>query len=356
MSQLHALLIFKYYKFCFSAHGEVKDNLDRLFTELLTMKRQQHNLFPPPIKYMFDHLDTLAKGYGSGDPNEVITLKTDSLMLIFWVKVIRCPQYLLDITPSEEVLASLDIAATMFTDICSTTKNSLEDENKEHISMFRPTLLTYFEAVKCLPKIDDSAFGKFLKSNYKDLEHKFDGNSSLCELLKYVIPCKDKVADALERNEHCKKENHAAILEEVISSFSVHDYEQIPSQYMTLQSKPNNVYERMHRQPAERITVTETEQTEGSLNEMSSSGEPPQHYQTLQAVQHPEYSALHTGPVQSIVASENNQLSNKLKKDQTAREDEVSVTVRSTDYEVTSSNYTTLNPEPVSVYEKLNHP
>ncbi|XP_070557269.1 uncharacterized protein [Ptychodera flava] len=316
------------------------------------MERQQHYLFPPPIKYMFDYLDTLAERYGSGDPNEVFTWKADSLMSTLWLKMIRCPPYVLDINPSEGLLATFDIAATMFTEICSATKKSLEDENKGHILMFRPTLLTYFEDVKCLPNIDDFAFGKFLKSNYQELEDKLDGNSSLCELLKYVIPCKDKVANALERNEHCKKENHAAKLEEIMSSFSVHDYEQIPSQYMTLQLKPNNLYERLHRQPVERITVPETEQTKGSLKELSS-GEPTQHYQTLQPVQHPEYSTLHIGPMQSPVASENNWPSNK--KDQAARsrEDEVPITVRSTDYEMTTSNYTELKPRPISIYEKF---
>ncbi|XP_070557962.1 plexin-A4-like [Ptychodera flava] len=336
--------------FFFCAHGEVKDNLDRLFSELLTMERQQNYLFPPPIKYMFDYLDTLAADYGRGDPNEAFTWKADCLMSTLWIKMIRCPQYVLDINPSEGLLATFDIAATMFTDICSATKKSLEDENKGHILMFRPTLLTYFEDVKCLPNIDDFAFGKFLKSNYQELEDKLDGNSSLCELLKYVIPCKDKVADALERNEHCKKKNHAAKLEEVMSSFSVHDYEQIPSQYITLQPKPNNVYERLHCQPVERITVPGTEQTKGSLEELSS-GEPAQQYQTLRPVQHPEYSTLHIGPMQSIVASENNGPSNK--KNHATREDEVPITVRSTDYEMTTSNYTELKPKPISIYEKL---
>ncbi|XP_070565192.1 uncharacterized protein [Ptychodera flava] len=314
------------------------------------MERQQHYLFPPPIKYMFDYLDSLAEGYGRGDPKEFFTWKAGSLLSALWGKMIRCPQYVLDVNLSEEVLATLDVAATMFTEICSTTKKSLEDENKEHTLMFRPILLTYFEDVKCLPNIDEFAFGKFLKSNYQDLEHKFDRNSFLCELLKYVIPCKDQVADALEKNEHFKKENHAAILKEVISSFRIYEYEQIPSQYMTLQPKQDNVYEKMHRQPAERTTVPGTEQTEGSLNELSS-GEPPQHYQTLQPLKQPEYSTLHIASIQSIVTSENNEPSNR--KDQATREDKVPITVRSTDYEVTPSNYTTLKPQPISVYETV---
>ncbi|XP_070557607.1 plexin-B-like isoform X2 [Ptychodera flava] len=274
----------------------VKWIIRSLVTKLLTVERQQHYMFPPPIKYMFDYLDILTDQYGMGDRKEADTLKADSLLSTLWVVMIRCPHFVFDVKLTKAVHGNLDVVAEMFQDICSQNKISPERRNAADVAMFRSTLETYFDNIKSLPTVHNDTFRQFLMQNCRKLEGALDRNNSLDELFKFVIINKDKLIYDLERDAKSRAARHAARVEHLTASEHVQKSEEI--QVTEQEEKSTFAYVNFIPLLKEHDALSKSESHEGLLLQIFGKGSP-ELYQPLQLESQSEYKSLEIGQKQN---------------------------------------------------------
>ncbi|XP_070557954.1 plexin-B-like [Ptychodera flava] len=100
----------------------VQRSVATVFKECLIVARQQNPVFPAPIKYMFDFMDSLVVKNDIVDRDVAKIWKCDSLHLRFFAKILKRPQSMLDINISRAVGRELDKISQAFVEICSDTK------------------------------------------------------------------------------------------------------------------------------------------------------------------------------------------------------------------------------------------
>ncbi|XP_070557955.1 plexin-A1-like [Ptychodera flava] len=286
----------------------VKESVGTVFKECLIVARQQNPVFPAPIKYMFDFMDSLAVKNGIGDRNVAKIWKCDSLHLRLFAKILKRPQSMLDISISRAVGRELDRISQAFIEICSDTKDTpTADLYVENIEHFRKKLRTYIEEVKALPTINDATLKQYLDEIYQDLSDSFDRMFALDELFYFYIGFKDEIGTALEMDEHCRKAGYAAIMDRLIASMTENQYEQIPSNYVSLYANPLVHYESLHHMSNEedyQDLQLESEPFYSALDNdqqrlpEASSVQPHSEYQTVQAEPPSQYTTLQSGQQQ----------------------------------------------------------
>ncbi|XP_077977794.1 plexin-A2-like [Glandiceps talaboti] len=218
-----------------STKGTIQEYVDNVFDALLTLDKQQFPVFPPPIKHMFDYLDGLAEKYGDDDPDVSHIWKSNSLPLRVWANMLKSPQFLFDIRVSNTVKESLYIVAQTFIDACSKIERKLgvkSPANKllyaKEIPIYKDKVDAYYEDIRSQPDVSDKDLLDYLDQNFQELSGMFDRMVALNELYKYTTQYGDRILDALENDEDCKKQHLAYKLEQVSSIMGENDYETHP--------------------------------------------------------------------------------------------------------------------------------
>ena len=67
--------------------------------------------YPIAIKHLFDFLDERARAYNITDPEVIHTWKNNSVVLRFWVNMLKNPQFILDIDMPPPVDSTLSTIA-----------------------------------------------------------------------------------------------------------------------------------------------------------------------------------------------------------------------------------------------------
>ncbi|XP_070546327.1 plexin-A2-like [Ptychodera flava] len=232
--------------------GPAKEKFIRICEEMLTVDEQHRSGFPAPIKFMFDTLDSVAENSGIDDRYVSERWKCDSLHLGLWAKILQCPEYIFDINPSDNVKRGLEVIAQAFVEISCKSMNSPSemDELYEEISTFKTQSQKLFDNIKALPSVSEGALKQYLEEHSQDQSGSSDRLAALDELIKFVIGFHDKITEALQNDENCKKKGLAVTFMGLISSMIDSQYEQIPGEYESLQPRPVVYYDSLHQLPS----------------------------------------------------------------------------------------------------------
>ncbi|KAK3101853.1 hypothetical protein FSP39_006810 [Pinctada imbricata] len=148
-----------------STKGTLKKYIDDFFQTLLTA----NSSMPPVIKYLFDFLDEAARKHGLHDPDIVYTWKCNSLLLRFWVNIIKNPDFLYDINKPNIIDSCLSVVAQTFMDSCSTSDHQLNPDSPTNkllfakdIPHYKELVEKYFLNIKALSPVSDQDLNAYL--------------------------------------------------------------------------------------------------------------------------------------------------------------------------------------------------
>jgi len=190
----------------------------------LCILRADSNL-PAAIKYIFDFFDGAARRHGVTDVDVVHTWKSNSLLLRFWVNIIKNPEFVFDINKSNIVDSCLSVIAQTFMDSCSTSEHRLGKDSPSNkllfakdISRYRQMVSQFYSAVHSAPTIGDQEMGKMMSELSMVNGVDFNVSVALTELYKYARKYRFELIEALEDSSAARKLQLANHFEQVMNS------------------------------------------------------------------------------------------------------------------------------------------
>ncbi|VDI05347.1 plexin A [Mytilus galloprovincialis] len=200
-SQTKGLSSENYHTRLLATKGTLKQDIDDFIKTVLTASPNM----PPVIKYLFDFLDDAAKQHNITDPEVAYTWKCNSLLLRFWVNIIKNPDFVFDIHKTAIVDSCLSVVAQCFIDICSTTdqtsskdSQSLKSLFAKDIPVFKKSVSTYFEDIQRMPAVSDQDLNVYLAEVSKMSTTNFTKENALVELYSYVQKYSNEINESLE--------------------------------------------------------------------------------------------------------------------------------------------------------------
>lgn len=198
--------------------GTLHKFVDDTFQAMLGVNRP----VPIAIKYFFDFLDEMAEKHGIGDKETVHIWKTHSLMLRFWVLILKNPQMVFDIEVSENVDSILSVIAQTFIDSCTTSEHKVGRDSPVNKLLYAREIPRYKQLVeKYYADIAETTPASYQEMNSSLTElsgiHSDDLNSlvALQELYNYINKYYDPISQALEEDPSGQKMQLAYRLQQI---------------------------------------------------------------------------------------------------------------------------------------------
>ncbi|XP_061645508.1 plexin-A2 isoform X1 [Phyllopteryx taeniolatus] len=207
--------------------GTLQKFVDDLFETLFSTVHRGSTL-PLAIKYMFDFLDEQADKHGIYDTDVRHTWKSNCLPLRFWVNVIKNPQFVFDIHKSSITDACLSVVAQTFMDSCSTSEHRLGKDSPSNkllyakdIPNYKSWVERYYADINRLPAISDQDMNAYLAEQARLHSSEFNMLSALNEIYSYISKYSEEITEALEQDDHARKQRLAYKVEQLIAAMSL---------------------------------------------------------------------------------------------------------------------------------------
>ncbi|XP_053376895.1 plexin-A1-like [Mercenaria mercenaria] len=185
--------------------GTLQTYIDDLFDALLCVGEEP----PIIIKYLFDFLDSSASRCGIKDPDVLHTWKCNSLLLRFWVNILKNPEFVFDIHKPVIVDSCLSVVAQTLMDSCSTADlvlGSSSPSNKllfaKDIPRYKAKVRKYFADMAQSPAVSDQDLNSYLTQKVSQkFSGKFHQSSALIEMYNYTTKYRDEICREMDNLE-----------------------------------------------------------------------------------------------------------------------------------------------------------
>ncbi|XP_029465228.1 plexin-B3 isoform X2 [Rhinatrema bivittatum] len=186
-----------------SMKGTLQKFVDDTFQVILSMNRP----VPIAVKYYFDFLDEMADKHGIEDQETIHIWKTNSLLLRFWVLILKNPQLIFDVQVSDNVDAILSVIAQTFIDSCTVAEHKVGRDSPVNKLLYAREIPRYKQLVeKYYMDIQQTISASYQEMNSSLTElsgnHATDLNClvALQELYNYINKYYDQIITALEED------------------------------------------------------------------------------------------------------------------------------------------------------------
>ncbi|XP_055999844.1 plexin-B-like isoform X4 [Ostrea edulis] len=203
-----------------STKGTLKKYIDDFFTIILTANES----IPPVIKFLFDFLDEAAER-NFVEPEVVYNWKCNSVLLRFWVNIIKNPEFVYDINKTNIVDSCLSVVAQAFMDSCSTSDQNLGKDSPSNkllfakdIPQYKCLVEKYFQDIKTMPAVSDQDISAYLNEVSRMATDRFTKENALHELYNYVHEYSNAINESLEEDQTSSAQQLPAKLGHVITS------------------------------------------------------------------------------------------------------------------------------------------
>ncbi|KAJ7999601.1 hypothetical protein DPEC_G00196100 [Dallia pectoralis] len=191
-----------------SMKGTLQKFVDDLFTVILSTSRP----VPLAVKYFFDLLDDQAQHHSITDPETIHIWKTNSLPLRFWINIVKNPQFIFDVQPSDHVDAVLTVISQTFMDSCTTSEHKLGRDspiNKllyaRDIPRYKQMVERYYADIRQTISASDQEMNSALAELSRNYSGELNYLVALHELYKYINKYYDQIIGALEEDSTAQK-------------------------------------------------------------------------------------------------------------------------------------------------------
>lgn len=201
-----------------SMKGTLQKFVDDTFQVILGVNRP----VPIAVKYFFDFLDDLAEKHGIEEQETVHLWKTHSLLLRFWVLMLKNPQMIFDVQVSDNVDAILCVIAQTFIDSCTISEHKVGRDSPVNKLLYAREIPRYKQLVeKYYADIRQTVPAGYQEMNSSLTElsgnHVTDLNClvALQELYNYISKYYDQIITALDEDPMGQKMQLAYRLQQI---------------------------------------------------------------------------------------------------------------------------------------------
>ncbi|XP_043935226.1 plexin-B3-like [Protopterus annectens] len=200
-----------------SMKGTLQKFVDDVFHAILNTDQP----VPVAIRYFFDFLDEMAEKHGIKDQETVHIWKTNSLLLRFWVNILKNPQFIFDVHVSDNVDAILSVIAQTFIDSCTTSEHKVGRDSPVNKLLYAREIPRYKQLVeKYYLDIRSASAASYQEMNsaLTELSGKcveVAGLNALRELYKYINKYYDQIISALEDDATAQKMQLSCRLQQI---------------------------------------------------------------------------------------------------------------------------------------------
>ncbi|XP_043934564.1 plexin-D1 isoform X2 [Protopterus annectens] len=212
-----------------STKGTLQKFLDDLFKAILGVPPENP---PVAIKYFFDFLEEQAEKRGITDPDTLHIWKTNSLLLRFWVNILKNPQFVFDIDKSDHMDACLSVIAQAFIDACSLSDLQLGKDsptNKllyaKEIPEYKKAVQTFYKQIQEMTPLSEQEMNAHLAEDSWKYRNEFNTNFAITETYKYAKKYRSQIGNALEANATTKRTQLQHKFEQVFALMEDNIYE-----------------------------------------------------------------------------------------------------------------------------------
>ncbi|CAG0878845.1 unnamed protein product [Darwinula stevensoni] len=178
--------------------------VDDLFRSILTEEIEIRGLLLP-IKYIFDFLDKEAEKLRLGNSDVLHTWKSNSVLLRFWVNIIKNPEFAFDIHKNPTVDSCLSVIAQTFMAAFSESDNPIGKDSPswrllyaKEIPVYKNMVREYYRNIKSMLPATDQEM-KALFDEYSTAKGAtFNMHDAFMELLEYAKNVNRQLKKALE--------------------------------------------------------------------------------------------------------------------------------------------------------------
>uniref|UniRef100_A0A674CTJ5 Plexin-B1 n=1 Tax=Salmo trutta TaxID=8032 RepID=A0A674CTJ5_SALTR len=204
-----------------SMKGTLQKFVDDLFTVILSTSRP----VPLAVKYFFDLLDDQAQHHAITDPETIHIWKTNSLPLRFWINIVKNPQFIFDVQPSDHVDAVLTVISQTFMDSCTTSEHKLGRDspiNKllyaRDIPRYKQMVERYYADIRQTISASDQEMNSALAELSRNYSGELNYLVALHELYKYINKYYDQIIGALEEDSTAQKMQLGCRLQQIAAA------------------------------------------------------------------------------------------------------------------------------------------
>ncbi|XP_074872707.1 plexin-B3 isoform X2 [Carettochelys insculpta] len=200
----------------------MKGTLQKFVEDVLQAMLSVGRPVPMPVKFLFDLLDELAACLGVSEPQTLHIWKTNSLLLRFWVTIVRNPQLLFDVRVPENVEAALGVISQTLIDACTASQHNVGRDspvNKllyaREIPLYKELVEKFYAEVRQAPPVTYQERNSALTELSRKYSADLSCLAALRELYGYINKYYDQIVSALEEDPVGQKMQLACRLQQI---------------------------------------------------------------------------------------------------------------------------------------------
>uniref|UniRef100_A0A3P8UYJ5 Plexin b2a, tandem duplicate 1 n=1 Tax=Cynoglossus semilaevis TaxID=244447 RepID=A0A3P8UYJ5_CYNSE len=185
----------------------VKGTLQQFVDDFFRCVLCSSSVVPPAVKYFFDFLDEQALRHDNVDEETLHIWKTNSLLMRFWVNILRNPHFIFDIHATEVVDASLHVLSQTFMDACTKTEHKLSRESPSNkllyakeISTYKKMVDDYLSGIRQMVSVSDQDMNTHLAEVSRQHTEKLNTQVALHQLYQYASKYYDVIIQSLDED------------------------------------------------------------------------------------------------------------------------------------------------------------
>ncbi|KAG7496795.1 plexin-B2-like [Solea senegalensis] len=185
----------------------VKGTLQQFVDDFFRCVLCSSSVVPPAVKYFFDFLDEQAMRHDNVDEETLHIWKTNSLLMRFWVNILRNPHFIFDVHVTEVVDASLHVISQTFMDACTKTEHKLSRESPSNkllyakeISTYKKMVDDYYKGIRQMISVSDQDMNTHLAEVSRQHTEKLNTQVALHQLYQFASKYYDVIIQSLDED------------------------------------------------------------------------------------------------------------------------------------------------------------
>ncbi|XP_039250404.2 plexin-B2-like [Styela clava] len=161
------------------------------------------------VKYFFQFLDMEAAKHKINDPEVVHIWKTNSLLLRYWVNILKNPEFLFDVNKTAIVDSCLNVITQAFMDACTTTNHKLGQDSPSNkllyakdAERYRKMVAKFFENISNEEVTGEEELNESLRQVSSAYAVEFNKRAAAQQLYNHLDKYRSQVQEAVEDSDN----------------------------------------------------------------------------------------------------------------------------------------------------------
>uniref|UniRef100_F7ABT2 Sema domain-containing protein n=1 Tax=Ciona intestinalis TaxID=7719 RepID=F7ABT2_CIOIN len=186
------------------AKTTIQEYVDGVFNSILRPKP-----ISKTVRYFFQFLDREADRHKINDPEVLHIWKTNSLLLRYWVNVLKNPEFVFDLNKTDIVDSCLNVITQAFMDACTTTNRKLGHDSPSNKLLYakdadnyKVMVKEFFINISNTPTVTQEEVTQILQKQSASYASRFNQMVALNGIYEHLVKYREQVMEALSTSDN----------------------------------------------------------------------------------------------------------------------------------------------------------